>query len=352
MAVMFANTRSSSEASRGVLYEFKAGRSFLEDGSSENTKKVIAEKTKGLIIIKRSSDQLTHFCWKNRECNTIVDDFIIFPGDTDFSEVTECPDGRVFMLKFKSNNDRKLYWLQEGDKTKGDEITEKVKDLLNNPQPERSSGRSGGGTGGREAGINFKNFSDTKADGNELLGALDQNQLMQLLTLMNGGSATSESVANLSSLGDKGSVDGTNKSTRSSKSSKKQPDLSTIITTKNVLDSAIANASQLTPHLPKEEPIKQDVQEIKDSLNSPAFKEAVSTIGHAIKSGQAGPILEQFGLPKESVTAASSGNLVEFAKSLSSTETTEPMSITEDDQGVKEPEAKKNRPDIDNMDVD
>uniref|UniRef100_A0A0N5C471 Proteasomal ubiquitin receptor ADRM1 homolog n=1 Tax=Strongyloides papillosus TaxID=174720 RepID=A0A0N5C471_STREA len=371
MAVMFANPRSSSESTRGVLYEFKAGRSFLEPGSSENTRKVVAEKTKGLIIIKRSSDQLTHFCWKNRECNTVVDDFIIFPGDTEFKEVVDCPDGRVFMLKFKSNNDRRLYWLQEADKSKGDDIVEKVKEFLDNPQPERSTGggRSGSGSA-RDSGLNIRNFGDPKGDGSELLGALDQNQLMQLLTLMNGGSASGDG-SSLTSGGLEGFVSNDSGSSRKggsqSVTSRNQPDLSSVITPSNVLETAKANADKLTPLLPSEPPIKQDIEELKTSLGCPSFKDAVVTVGHAIKTGQAGPILEQFGFSKEGIDEASKGNLIGFAKSLSKDSPgtkvddvkSESATSAKDDspssgeqEGVKEPEPKKNKPDVDNMDID
>uniref|UniRef100_A0A0K0E7M6 Proteasomal ubiquitin receptor ADRM1 homolog n=1 Tax=Strongyloides stercoralis TaxID=6248 RepID=A0A0K0E7M6_STRER len=371
MAVMFASSRSSSDTTRGVLYEFKAGRSFLEPGSSENTKKVVAEKTKGLIIIKRSSDQLTHFCWKNRECNTVVDDFIIFPGDTEFKEVVECPDGRVFMLKFKSNNDRRLYWLQEADKSKGDETVEKVRELLDSPQPERTvnSGRSGGG-GARDSALNIRNFGDSKGDGNELLGALDQNQLMQLLTLMNGGSASNDG-ASINSGGLEGFMSNEPGQSRRSDSQsvppRNQPDLANVITSSNVIETAKANADKLTPLLPNEPPLKQDIEELKTSLTCPSFKDAVVTVGHAIKTGQAGPILEQFGFPKEGIDEANKGNLIGFAKSLSkessniklndgTTDSTisvsEDSSKNEEQDRVKEPEAKKNKPDIDNMDID
>ncbi|VDP20507.1 unnamed protein product [Onchocerca flexuosa] len=69
---MFANSRSN-QANNGYLVEFKAGRSNLQAGSTVDRRKVVADKTKGLIFIKQSSDQLMHFCWKNRETGAVVD---------------------------------------------------------------------------------------------------------------------------------------------------------------------------------------------------------------------------------------------------------------------------------------
>ncbi|VDO38672.1 unnamed protein product [Brugia timori] len=122
---MFANSRSS-QMNNGYLVEFKAGRSNLQAGSTVDRRKVVADKTKGLVFIKQSSDQLMHFCWKNRETGAIVDDLIIFPGDTEFLRVKECTDGRVYMLKFKSTDEKRLFWMQDGKADKDDENCKKV----------------------------------------------------------------------------------------------------------------------------------------------------------------------------------------------------------------------------------
>jgi 26S proteasome regulatory subunit N13 len=67
---MFANTRGNQSSSSGFLLEFKAGRSPIEAGSTPDKRKVVCLKTKGMVYIKQSNDQLLHFCWKNRETNT------------------------------------------------------------------------------------------------------------------------------------------------------------------------------------------------------------------------------------------------------------------------------------------
>lgn len=91
---------------------------------------VVAEKTKGVVYIRQSPDQLMHFCWKNRETGAVVDDLIIFPGDTEFKEVKGCPDGKVYMLKFKSSKEYRLFWLQDGNVDVEKELVQKVRKFI------------------------------------------------------------------------------------------------------------------------------------------------------------------------------------------------------------------------------
>ncbi|KAK6029894.1 hypothetical protein OSTOST_03987 [Ostertagia ostertagi] len=120
---------------------------------------VVADKTKGQVFIKQSNDQLMHFCWKNRETGAVVDDLIIFPGDTEFKEVKGCPDG-------------------------------KVNDALNKPPTTRATARGGSSertTGGLST-ANLAGLSGSEELG--ALGGLDQQQLMQLLQFMNQAANT------------------------------------------------------------------------------------------------------------------------------------------------------------------
>uniref|UniRef100_A0A6V7IJE7 DEUBAD domain-containing protein n=1 Tax=Bracon brevicornis TaxID=1563983 RepID=A0A6V7IJE7_9HYME len=52
------------------------------------------------------------------------------------------------------------------------------------------------------------------------------------------------------------------------------------------------------------------------TLSSPQFSQALSMFWSALQSGQAGPVVRQFGLGAEAVNAAATGNLEEFVSAL------------------------------------
>ncbi|VDD95463.1 unnamed protein product [Enterobius vermicularis] len=384
MSVMFANSRTT-QTNAGHLVEFKAGRSILQPGSTPEKRKVVADKTKGLVFIKQSNDQLMHFCWENRETGQVPDDLIIFPGDTEFIRVKECTDGRVYMLKFKSSDERRLFWMQEGETDKDDEYCKKVNEILNNPPAPRQSGRAGGerniSLGGALAAFNSSE--------NELsaLSNLDQSQLMQLLSLMNNGAGSTSDGANFlpqlplisdgaqqategsastrvatpSNTPANGTVSGSggqgnavqlsqlkdiiasigNPARAKNRTfssclfilSQIQPfflsihycqtrvELSDVLNNDNVGETVKNNGDQLMPHLPKQDPIYTPQQELEQTVRTPQFRQAVDVFGHAFQTGQLAPVLSQFGMPPEVTTAAQSGDLVNFAQKLTEAET-------------------------------
>lgn len=56
------------------------------------------------------------------------------------------------------------------------------------------------------------------------------------------------------------------------------------------------------------------------TLSSPQFSQALSMFWSALQSGQAGPVIRQFGLGPDAVNAAASGNIEEFVSALESEE--------------------------------
>ena len=64
------------------------------------------------------------------------------PDDVEFKAVPACTTGRVFVLKFKGNDKKMFFWMQEPKTDKDEEYCKKVNDFLNNP-PAPGSSRSG-----------------------------------------------------------------------------------------------------------------------------------------------------------------------------------------------------------------
>lgn len=107
--------------------EMKAGKMYRQGTW------VYPDKRKGSLYIYRNSDDLMHFCWRNRTTYTLEDDFIIFPGDCTYSRVKECETGRVYVLRFENSTVRMFYWLQEPNTDRDDEHCRRINYLLNHP---------------------------------------------------------------------------------------------------------------------------------------------------------------------------------------------------------------------------
>ncbi|CEF71106.1 Proteasomal ubiquitin receptor ADRM1 [Strongyloides ratti] len=370
MAIMFTKSLST-EINKEILFKFKCGKSILLPGSSKNTRKVTAEETKGIAFIKKSFDQLTHFCWMNSEKNIVIDDFIIFPGETEFKEVSECFDGRVFMLKFKSTNERKLYWFQESDRSKGDKIVRRVNKLLNIPQNIRLlRSRKSDGRRSRDSTLDIRNLNDPKKNTNEMLRSLDQNQLMHLLNLINGETTINNNQPINNNMNDNIFLNNLNlpqKNNQEISSSKKQVDLSRPIAPSNFIEPGKQNSDKSKSLNSNELPIKQNFEEVKTSLVCPSFESTAATISYKIKRGQAGTFLEEFNYKNKSLSESSKNEHFDVNKTLSKDSSnmntnndntkylvyakSDTINNEEDDNSM-EPEPKKNKPGIDNVDID
>uniref|UniRef100_A0A7E4VT73 Proteasomal ubiquitin receptor ADRM1 homolog n=1 Tax=Panagrellus redivivus TaxID=6233 RepID=A0A7E4VT73_PANRE len=413
MSVMFASNPANGRPSNGNLFEFRAGQARLEPGSTPEKRKVVSDKTKGLVYIKQSQDQLMHFYWKNRETNQTDLDLIIFPGDTEFLKVKECPDGRLFMLKFKNTSDeRRLFWLQDPSKDRDDEIHRKTNDLLNNPPPQIRTGARGG-MSERPTTSNLLASLASQEEGNALSN-MDQNQLMQLFSLIQSGTGggakddkggavdettgSSDPVPAQIATGPTGLGDPDRTTPAAPKKTRipaqklryilesyekrngrpatfpadnpnfKHPqiDLADVLSKNNVDATIEANKDRLKQHLPNQPPISQDDAELAATVSTPQFRQAASLFGAALQTGQMGPVLEQFDVNQEAVAAAANGNLKDFAKKLTISETAnkgqnetdaqinaEAEAEESNESALAGPSAKKGKTDDDdNMDLD
>lgn len=136
----------------------------------------------------------------------------------------------------------------------------------------------------------------------------------------------------------------------STSGSKQNVDLSTSLNSESIstILSDSDRLTELSAHLPNIEVVDgeemasgiEDVaslkQNLKDTLASPQFQQALSMFSNALQSGQLGPVVSQFKLNDEAVAAANTGDLEQFLQALEKNNTTvdasnEPKIATPDD---------------------
>lgn len=110
--------------------------------------------------------------------------------------------------------------------------------------------------------------------------------------------------------------------------------------TAEALQPILTNAEfvkQLKPFLPSTAEPLPPAEQLRGTVTSPQFKQAVSLFSAALESGQLGPLVKQFGLGDDAVLAAAAADMEGFVKALSK---------------KKEKSDKDNKDDDDSMAVD
>ncbi|KAK9989599.1 hypothetical protein SO802_029838 [Lithocarpus litseifolius] len=100
---------SSTEAfpqMQETMLEFRAGKMLFEG------KRVVPDTRKGLVRIARGEEGLVHFQWIDRTKNAVEDDQIVFPDEAVFEKVNQS-SGRVYILKFNTDDRKFMFWMQE-----------------------------------------------------------------------------------------------------------------------------------------------------------------------------------------------------------------------------------------------
>ncbi|XP_034935167.1 proteasomal ubiquitin receptor ADRM1 homolog isoform X2 [Chelonus insularis] len=292
------------------IVEFKAGKMTMKG------KMVYPDTRKGLLYVYQSDDSLMHLCWKDRTSGVTEDDLIIFPDDCEFKHVPECKTGRVYLLRFKISSKKFFFWLQDIKTEKDEEYCKRINEVLNNP-PTPGSQRSGG--------------PNPDGDLQNLLNNMSQQQLMQLF----GG---------VGQIG-LGSLLGTMRErpqhSRSSTTTAPSTPVTTSVTrppaaqtpappavtsaegirssssgnSKNSGSKSGSNNSMSLSERNQPMNINPDLFEFERhlwSMSTPLGSEPVH------QSGQAGPVVRQFGLGPDAVNAAATGNLESFVTALES----------------------------------
>lgn len=103
--------------------------------------------------------------------------------------------------------------------------------------------------------------------------------------------------------------------------------------------------ANLAAYLPAIQTSKSPKQQIKDTIASPQFQQALSSFSAALQSGQLGPVVSQFELSSEAEASANTGDLERFVKALErkrDTKSTEKKEKSNENDHKKSMEEDKN----------
>ncbi|KAM5553524.1 26S proteasome regulatory subunit RPN13 [Rosa sericea] len=109
-----------------IMLEFRAGKMAFEG------KRVVPDTRKGLVRIARGEEGLVHFQWLDRNQNVVEDDQIVFPDEAVFEKVNQA-SGRVYILKFNTDDRKFFFWMQEPKAEDDTQLCTSVNYYINRP---------------------------------------------------------------------------------------------------------------------------------------------------------------------------------------------------------------------------
>ncbi|KDR82733.1 hypothetical protein GALMADRAFT_238237 [Galerina marginata CBS 339.88] len=266
-----------SIASSEILLAFKAGRAFRREG----THLVESSPTKGAVYLTNGDDGLLHFIWKNRTTDTIEEDLILFPFDASFVKVAQT-EGRVYVLKFSSSNQRHFFWMQDASPARDAEFTENVNGLLQDPDFDLRWNipiSSGGPEASTSTAATQPSASSSTAQSGFEATPEQLATLSQMLTSISSRPGAGQSVPEVS--------------------------LTDILTPANlapVFNNHPELIPALFPHLPPDLPVPPSAEVLQRIIHSPQFRAAVSNFDQALRTGLLGGLVRTLGLPEEAGT--------------------------------------------------
>ncbi|XP_057814391.1 26S proteasome regulatory subunit RPN13 [Cryptomeria japonica] len=261
-----------------VLMEFRAGKMILEGT------RVMPDTRKGLVRVAKGDEGLLHFQWLNRTTNVAELDQIIFPDEAVFEKVQES-SGRVYILKFKDDDRKFFFWMQEPKADGDSHICDSVNYFINHPIEEVDEGETSTALQMSEASdgaIGFEVSSrDTNIEGSTLSNdALTGNvnptagpvQLSDLQRILSNLGQSEMSLAGVQDTG---------------------PSLGDILKPELVLPMVehFPLEDRLTSYLPEGIWTREAFVEL---LQSPQFRQQVEAFNHVLRTGRVD--LSQFGI--------------------------------------------------------
>lgn len=155
MQSLFPSAAARAAQGNNALVQFPAGKCVLTQLSTGKYQ-VSADMRRGQIQLVKGSDNILHFKWIILSNGKAEDDRMVFSGtDCKFKKVNTGRESdskdRVYMLKFASDRIPLMFWMQDPDTSKDEEVVKKVISLLANPAAAAASGAAAPATTGSAA---------------------------------------------------------------------------------------------------------------------------------------------------------------------------------------------------------
>lgn len=258
-----------------IMLEFRAGTMSLEGT------RVVPDTRRGLVRVARGDEGLLHFQWLDRTSNVVEIDQIVFPDEAVFEKVQQTPD-RVYILKFREDNRKFLFWMQELKADGDSQICSSVNYFINRPMEEgddvetsaalQTSEASDGAVGfevssrGANAGEPVLSNDALSGDINPSAGPVQLADLQRVLSSLEGNIPVAQDTG---------------------------PSLGDILKPELVLPllEQFSLEEQLAPYLPEGNWTREAFLEL---LQSPQFRQQVEAFSYVLRTGQVD--LSQFGI--------------------------------------------------------
>ncbi|CAO3657209.1 unnamed protein product [Mucor hiemalis] len=323
------------------LVEFNAGKCIIE-GSW-----VKPDTRKGKLYMDQGDDQLLHLYWKERKNqSTPEDNMIIFPDEAEFTKVSQCTTGRVYVLKFKTSQETHFYWMQSKNDEKDQELVERVNELIRDPETNMNASSELDESTSHAELMRLLNGVENQAKAYCHKSQFDPRNLLQFLNSMNGSAETQDNDNDNEEEEELAPPAPTARATTAAaaepvvtapptapvaapatestpvqananqqQSSEQLDQLRQILANIRPEEGSgapialtdVLNSQSLTPLLNDREfcatlfpflpeDSERSPEEVRQIIRSPQFTQALQSLGAALQTGQLGPLLSQLGL--------------------------------------------------------
>ncbi|KAL9656671.1 hypothetical protein ABK040_002941 [Willaertia magna] len=302
------------------LLQFKAG--ILH--KTGNTVKPDNRKGKIALLIS-PEDQLLHLQWRDRK-DSVLEDYILFPGDATFEKVEKVKDGRVYILKYTTGREL-FFWMQEPKTDKDEEYQKKINEYINNP-PNSDIQELLNEAMGEERSEEEQTTTQAPRSGN----SVQLDQLQQIIQGINPQSTRQQGSSSSSNQNQEQALTDILRNL----SQEKGLTLEHILSSDALCEAvkrhpSILEREDLFSHLPEGDN-DRSFETLCSHLRSPQLHQAIDVFHMALSTGQLQGLMGSFGLNPSVADPLRGGGLLSFLNALQNKAEEEKKNDKKDDK--------------------